>query len=153
MKKASLYLGMAAGVLAVVFAVLMIVAGITASDYYLPTETGTRTAYSYYGGDAYTGIQQAAADTARNVKNQSATIVAGFQGVMDMIPYVLFGFGGILLCMGLGMIAHFANQLAAEPKAVVVETKVEAPAAAAEAVATEPEAVATEPEAHEEAAE
>lgn len=43
------------------------------------------TSYHYYGGDAYTGIQHAAADTANSVK---------------------FGFGSVLLISGLGFIAY-----------------------------------------------
>ena len=43
-----------------------------------------------YGGDAYTGIQNAAAKTSENVK--------------ELAEIVKFGFGSILLVMGLGFI-------------------------------------------------
>lgn len=43
-----------------------------------------------YGGDAYTGIQNAAAKTSENVK--------------ELAEIVQFGFGSILLVMGLGFI-------------------------------------------------
>lgn len=45
---------------------------------------------SMYGGDAYTGIQNAAAATSKNVK--------------ELAEIVQFGFGSILLVMGLGLI-------------------------------------------------
>ncbi|MBR4553043.1 MAG: hypothetical protein IKO20_04925 [Bacteroidaceae bacterium] len=47
-------------------------------------------AKSMYGGDAYTGIQNAAAVTSRNV--------------MELASIVQFGFGSILLVMGLGFV-------------------------------------------------
>lgn len=47
---------------------------------------------STYGGDAYTGIQNAAAMTSKNVK--------------DLAEIVQFGFGAILLVMGLGFIGN-----------------------------------------------
>ena len=45
---------------------------------------------SMYGGDAYTGIQNAAASTSKNVK--------------ELAGIVQFGFGSILLEMGLGFV-------------------------------------------------
>jgi hypothetical protein len=45
---------------------------------------------SMYGGDAYTGIQNAAASTSKNVK--------------ELAGIVQFGFGSILLVMGLGFV-------------------------------------------------
>lgn len=45
---------------------------------------------SMYGGDAYTGIQNAAATTSKNVK--------------ELAGIVQFGFGSILLVMGLGLV-------------------------------------------------
>ena len=45
---------------------------------------------SYYGGDAYTGIQNAAATTSKNVK--------------ELAGIVQFGFGSILLVMGLTLV-------------------------------------------------
>lgn len=47
---------------------------------------------SMYGGDAYTGIQNAAAITSRNVK--------------ELASIIQFGFGSILLVMGLGLIGY-----------------------------------------------
>ena len=45
---------------------------------------------SMYGGDAFTGIQNAAATTSKNVK--------------ELADIVQYGFGSILLVMGLGLI-------------------------------------------------
>lgn len=45
---------------------------------------------SMYGGDAYTGIQNAAAMTSRNVK--------------ELASIVQFGFGSVLLVMGLSLV-------------------------------------------------
>ncbi len=45
---------------------------------------------SMYGGDAYTGIQNAAAMTSRNVK--------------ELASIVQFGFGSVLLVMGLSLL-------------------------------------------------
>ena len=45
---------------------------------------------NYYGGDAFTGIQHAAARTSRNVS--------------ELANIVQFGFGAILFVMGLGFI-------------------------------------------------
>ena len=74
-------IGMLAGVLAVVLAVLLFTtpgnvvlnyneqpSGISSMD------TGTRTSYNYYGGDAYTGMQQAAAQAANNVLAMEETL-------------------------------------------------------------------------------
>ena len=46
---------------------------------------------NYYGGDAYTGIQHAAAETGQNVR--------------DLARINRFGFGSILLIGGLALIA------------------------------------------------
>ena len=131
--------GMLAGVLAVVLAVLLFTtpgnvvlnyneqpSGISSMD------TGTRTSYNYYGGDAYTGIQQASADAARNVKTQSEIILSGFRS----LPRIVYGsmptgfntdmtgYAAILLCMGLGMICHFGTKLSDNKAKANFEKKV-----------------------------
>ena len=53
-------------------------------------ETGSRESRSVYGGDAFTGIQNAGARTASNVK--------------DLAEIVKYGFGSILLVGGLSLI-------------------------------------------------
>lgn len=54
-------------------------------------EVGDTVHRSYYGGDAYTGIQHAAADTGNNV--------------YELTKIVRFGFGSILMVGGLILIA------------------------------------------------
>lgn len=149
-------LGIAAGVLAVSLAVVLMTSGAPA-NVTLPSDTGTRTSYSYYGGDAYTGMQQASADTARNVKLQSEIILAGFRSLTDMMGNSGFGSGAILLCLGLGMIAFFAQKLSENCARSAFENKLLSaiaglqPAAAEEAVAYQPfdRPVAEEPAAEE----
>lgn len=102
--------GLVAGFVAVIWAIVMFSSGADDSKTNISSmDTGTRTSYSYYGGDAYTGIQQAAADTARNVKAQSDIIIAGFNSIKtaNNAP----AFAAILLFVGLGMICHFAHKL------------------------------------------
>lgn len=108
-RKLPALMGIFAGFLAMIFAIVLMCTG-SSAKIELPSDTGTRTSYSYYGGDAYTGMQQASADTARNVKLQSSIILAGFQSLPEMMPNNGFGFGTILLCLGLGMIAFFAGK-------------------------------------------
>lgn len=119
--------GIAAGILAVILSIVLFASTGAISLNFSDTpsssvggmDTGTRTAYSYYGGDAYTGIQQAAADTARNVKLQSEILISGFRGLPSIISgsmpssmrTSMTGYAMILLCMGLGMICYFANKL------------------------------------------
>lgn len=132
-------IGMLAGVLAVVLAALLFTtpgnvvlnyneqpSGISSMD------TGTRTSYNYYGGDAYTGIQQASADAARNVKTQSEIILSGFRS----LPRIVYGsmptgfntdmtgYAAILLCLGLGMICHFGTKLSDNKAKACFEQKV-----------------------------
>ena len=80
-------LGILAGVVAIVLAVCVYTAKpADTEEPFIPSspvtmtemDIGTRTSYSYYGGDAYTGIQQAAADTARNVRSLAAINNKGF---------------------------------------------------------------------------
>ena len=53
-------------------------------------DIGHESNYSYYGGDAFTGIQQAGAQTSNNV--------------YDLTRIVRYGFGSILLISGLTLI-------------------------------------------------
>ena len=91
-------LGILCGVAAIVFGIVMLVSG--GPD----MSTGAYPSYSYYGGDAYTGIQQASVDTARNVKTQSGILIAGFSRLVN-------GFGYLLLAVGLALIIHFVHSL------------------------------------------
>lgn len=103
-------LGMVVGILAVVLSVVLFVSALTPRTIGYP-DTGTRTSYSYYGGDAYSGIQQAGADTARNVKLQSEIIASSSRIMLSELSSVKLGPAMILFCLGLGMICYFAHKL------------------------------------------
>lgn len=68
------------------------------SDY----DTGSFESYESYGGDAYTGIQQAAAKTANNVQ--------------DLAAITKFGFATLLIVWGFAVICYFGAKLAARTK-------------------------------------
>lgn len=74
--------------------VLLIVAGIASigmSVVCFNKDTGTYVGWQFYGGDAYTGIQHASADTGQNVK--------------DLAEICRFGFGSVLLVGGIALVA------------------------------------------------
>ena len=50
------------------------------------------TEHNYYGGDAYTGIQNAAADAANNASDLSGCICAGFSAVLLIAGLILICF-------------------------------------------------------------
>lgn len=54
-------------------------------------EVGDKVSMQYFGGDAYTGMQQASAHAANNI--------------LLLAKIVKIGFGSLLLILGLGMIA------------------------------------------------
>ncbi len=54
-------------------------------------DVGRESSYSFYGGDAFTGIQQAGAQTSNNVT--------------DLAKVTRFGFGSILLISGMVLIS------------------------------------------------
>lgn len=89
MKKVFSIAGAAAGVFSIIMSFVV-----------LGKETGYYVSNSSYGGDAYTGIQNAAAETANNV------IYLG-----DMIQLGLFA---VLFAFGLACAAHFGKQVFAE---------------------------------------
>lgn len=129
-------LGIVVGIIAIVLAICVYAAKpADAGDPVIPAvptvqmpemDTGTRTSYSYYGGDAYTGIQQAAADTARNVRSLAEITNKGFSVTAQAInnstaairnsaatiirdlrsstPDYRLPFSAVLLVMGLSMI-------------------------------------------------
>lgn len=65
-------------------------------------EIGTWENNVSYGGDAYTGIQNAAAQTANNV-----------QYLSDLVK---FGFGSLLIVVGIALISYFGIKYCAEKK-------------------------------------
>ncbi len=93
--------GILCGILSVIFAIVLLSGNPNLSE----MSTGTRTSYSWYGGDAYTGMQQASADTARNVKDLAEIVLAGFRGLNGS------GMGYLLLVLGLWMIIHSLHVL------------------------------------------
>ena len=95
MKRSKIFpiLGLVAGALAVIFAIVAFATG-SISD----PGTGNYTSYQYYGGDAYTGIQQAGADTSQNVRTQTRVIING-------LSHLSTALGGLLLALGLGLIS------------------------------------------------
>ena len=72
-------------------------------------DTGERTTYQYYGGDAYSGIQHASADAANNVTALAKIARTGFsnvgEGVKDIISNIRTCGFALLLVAGLGFIS------------------------------------------------
>ena len=131
-------IGILCGILSVIFAIILLAGG---GPGLKDMDTGTFTSYSYYGGDAYTGIQQAAADTSRNVRDLSALVKAGFQGISGS------GTGFILLVLGIWLIAHSLHVINEMQVRDQFEAKVLASIQCLTATGSEPVAVPeTEPE-------
>lgn len=75
-------------------ALLIVIVGIVAcvqSNKVFKEDTGYYVSTYTYSGDAYTGIQNAAAETGQNIK--------------DLAQITQYGFGGLLLVLGLGCFA------------------------------------------------
>ena len=96
------FIGIGCGILAIIFAIVVFSGG---GGGVSNMDTGTYTSYNYYGGDAYTGIQQAAADTARNVQSLARIVRTGFQGVSGA------GLGYLLLIIGFALIVYSLHTL------------------------------------------
>lgn len=60
--------------------------------------SGTYVSSQSYGGDAYTGIQNAAAATARNVTNVSDILQAGFSSILIVFGLALAFSAALKLC-------------------------------------------------------
>lgn len=89
MKKITSIVGAASGLLSVIF-----------SFYILSMDAGSTENSFSYGGDAYTGIQNAAAQTANNVHYLN-----------DILQ---FGFFAVLLVAGLALLCHYVPVLLEE---------------------------------------
>ncbi len=116
-----------AGALAILFAILVMTsAGSSAGSRVSGLDTGTRTSYSYYGGDAYTGIQQAAADTARNVKALGEIVKAGFRDMREGNgdPSMRYGISALLAVTGLALIGAAVARLAENRSRAAFEQQV-----------------------------
>lgn len=80
-------------IMRIVKRILLIIMGVVSiclGTVCLEKETGSRESYSFYGGDAFTGIQQAGAQSANNV--------------CDLAKITRFGFGSVLLVGGFVLI-------------------------------------------------
>ncbi len=59
----------------------------------LTLSTGYYESNKEYGGDAYTGIQQAAAQTANNVQDLTAAVKTGFSSLLFVIGLISIAYG------------------------------------------------------------
>lgn len=101
MKKIFSVLGVIGGTLSIIFSFVI-----------LGFENGGRPSYEQYGGDAYTGIQNAAVDTANNV--------------MLLTIAVKFASFAILFVLGILAICYFGRLLLNESKYKGVQKKSDA---------------------------
>lgn len=98
-------------------------------------DAGVYTSYGEYSRpwdyyaiiDASAGIQQAAADTSRNVRTQSSIIIDGFTAlpgvIADNVPSCRPGQATILLFIGLGMTFYFLNKLKEDDRRASFESQ------------------------------
>ena len=120
MKKAGSIIHMAAGGLAIILALV-------SRSYF----SGVTQSSNVYGGDAYTGIQQASAATANNVFHLIAIIQFGVFAILLVIGIALIGKGIVL----------FSETISSTNKAVVTndtQTAARIPSAGSAAVQGRP---------------
>ena len=86
MSNVSCAIGIISGIISVIFGIIT-----------LGMDTGSWESSSSYGGDAYTGIQNAAAQTANNVQ--------------DLAEIVAAGIGFLLIAMGLIAVSYFLTKM------------------------------------------
>ncbi len=89
MKKIINIIGILSGILSMVFGFIC-----------LSNRVGTYVIDKSYGGDAYTGIQNAVADTANNIQTLSENLI--------------FGFGALLIVIGIAILCYFFVKLIEE---------------------------------------
>lgn len=77
------------GVFFIVVGILSAILGLSAFG----MDTGNYAGNQAYGGDAYTGIQNAAAQTARNIQTLTEAVVFGFGAVLLVGGLALAGYG------------------------------------------------------------
>ena len=80
------FIGIVAGILSIIFAIII-----------FGMEVGNSERDIQYGGDAYTGIQNAAAQTARNVVHTNELIRFGFGAVLLVTGLALISLNGVAL--------------------------------------------------------
>jgi len=103
------------GVISIVFAILCFV---LQPDLY----EGSIVSDQYYGGDAYTGIQHAAAATARNVYYLN-------QNITELSKVIMMAFGFLFIIVGISSIFKGVLTGCNKNKEKVVETNIENPVA------------------------
>lgn len=59
----------------------------------ISSDTGSYEAAEFYGGDAYTGIQQAAAQTANNVRTLTELVSFGFAAILGVTGLICIAYG------------------------------------------------------------
>ena len=118
------------GIIAIVLAIICATASV---GYYESSKT--------YGGDAYTGIQQAAAQTANNVQYLAEIVRFGFSAVLAVTGLISMAYG--LFCKPVDYTRELEEinrnlralkveekpEVKPEPEIAVSETAVEAPVA------------------------
>ena len=83
------------GALCIIFAIVCI------SDTFYYHGFYTHVSYEYYGGDAYTGIQQAVADTANNVAEAGSNLALQLDAIFEVIGYIFIVMGLLLIANGI----------------------------------------------------
>ena len=89
---------------------------------YIHSRSTSYIEYKYYGGDAYTGIQQAVADTGNNVSDLNYTVAKAGTEIMSVIllAYAFIFTLIFFVCLYL-TIKNFAESTIAQAKATTVE--------------------------------
>ncbi len=81
----------------------------------LDTYTGIYVAHEIYGGDAYTGIQQASADTANNIRAAAGTIADILKDIGSyFFTLVATIFGSLSICKFIKIIESAKNKKSAD---------------------------------------
>ena len=75
------------------------------------SESTSYTSYEYYGGDAYTGIQQAAADASNNAGIAAENIVTTNTYLMAILNSIYRPVGLVLIALGLITICNYLYKL------------------------------------------
>ena len=111
-------------IILIIAAIASIILGIMTMTKAEDLYTGRWTSHATYGGDAYTGIQNAAADTAGNVQSGNSIL-------NSINENLCFGLGAILIVIGLTLAAVAIACLAGkqdEPTPVKAESAAYTPA-------------------------
>jgi hypothetical protein len=85
------FIYLAIGVVAIVFSILCL----SADEYF---SMGSYEANLTYGGDAYTGMQNAAAQAANNIISVNENLETLFMGIQTCFGYALMIVGALVVC-------------------------------------------------------